>query len=210
MIAVLVADDHKIFRDGVRRILEDGGSMKVVAEAADSRQAIQLVGEHEPDVVLLDIRMPGRGPLETVQEIKTRSPKTRVLMLTAQPEDFFAVRVLRAGADGYLTKDAGSNELREAIRRVVQGRKYISPALAETIALSVDSDTAAAPHLSLSRRELEVMVKLAQGRTVQEIADELALSPKTVSTYRTRVLEKLHLSSNADIVRYAIRVGLVE
>lgn len=210
MIKVLVADDHKIFRDGLRRILEDGGMMGVVAEAADSRQAIQLVGEHEPDVVLLDIRMPGRGPLETVQEIKSRSPKTRVLMLTAQPEDFFAVRVLRAGADGYLTKDAGSEELREAIGRVVKGRKYISPALAETIAFSVDSDTAAEPHLSLSRRELEVMVKLAQGRTVQEIADELALSPKTVSTYRTRVLEKLHLTSNADIVRYAIRVGLVE
>jgi DNA-binding NarL/FixJ family response regulator len=207
MTRILIADDHTIFREGLRRVLQEHAEMEVVGEATGSRDAIALARELSPDLVLLDIRMPGRGALETVEEL--RRLECKVLVLTAQPEDHYAVRLLRAGAAGYMTKDQGAAQLIEAIEKVARGGRYIGPKLAETIAWSVAAKDGQ-PHEALSGRELQVLVAIASGQSVQQIADELALSPKTVSTYRSRVLEKLHLSTNSDLVRYALQAGLVE
>jgi DNA-binding NarL/FixJ family response regulator len=207
MIRILIADDHAIFRDGLRRVLAEHSGFAVVGEATGSRDAISQARELSADLVLLDIRMPGRGALETVEELCRLGCK--VLVLTAQPEDHYAVRLLRAGASGYLTKEQGAKQLIEAIEKIAAGGRYIGPKLAETIAWSVAPQEGQA-HEALSGRELQVLVALASGRSVQQIADELALSPKTVSTYRSRVLEKLHLTTNSDLVRYALQAGLVE
>ena len=210
MIRILLADDHQMFREGVRGLLEARPDMSVVAEAGTGEEALSQATEHRPDVVVLDVSMPGRGGLETVAELKKRNPRVRVLMLTVHPEDRFAVRCLKGGADGYMTKDNATDELITAIRKVHAGGKYVSPSLAENLVMSLDRDFGAAPHETLSDREFQVMRMLAAAQTVSEIAEELCLSVKTISTYRSRILEKLGLRNNAEIMQFAIEQNLVE
>ena len=210
MIRILLADDHQMFREGVRCLLEKRSDMTVVAEAGTGQEALTRASEHSPDVVLLDVSVPGRGGLETAAELKQRDPRVHLLILTAYPEDRFAVRCLKAGADGYLTKDHAFDELITAIRKVHTGGKYVSPSLVEHLVLSLDDDFGAPPHETLSDREFQVMRMIAAAQTVSEIADELCLSVKTISTYRSRILKKLGLRNNAEVMQYAIERNLVK
>lgn len=208
MIRIVVADDHPIIREGLKRILGGVEDLVVVGEAGSGPETLDLARRAQANVVLLDVSMPGRGGLETVQELKRLVPGVRILMLTVHPEDDFAIRCLRAGADGYLTKEAAPELLVEAVRKIHAGRKYVSPALAELLALNLDAGHEKAPHERLSARELEILRLIASGKTVGEIGTELHLSVKTVSTYRARILEKTGLKNNASIMRYAVEHGL--
>ncbi|HSR50212.1 MAG TPA: response regulator transcription factor [Acidobacteriota bacterium] len=209
MIKVLVADDHPVVREGLKRVIEKDSGMLVAAEAGTSQEVLDRLAAKRPDVVLLDINMPGRGGLEILQQIKTHYPSLPVLVISMYPEDQYATRVLRAGAAGYLTKESAPSQLVKAIRKVVGGRKYVSPTLAEKLAIDLGSE-AQFPHESLSDREYQVLCLLASGKTVSEIADELSLSIKTISTYRTRILEKMDLRNNVELARYALKHGLVD
>jgi DNA-binding NarL/FixJ family response regulator len=208
-IRIFIADDHPIVRQGLRRIVEGDAGMVMAGEAGDAQALLAALDTTAADLVLLDVSMPGSPFLDTLRELRTRHPSIRVLALSVQPEEQWAVRALRAGASGYLTKDHSPEQLLEAIRRVYRGGKYVSPALAEHLALQLDGGVERAPHELLSDREFEVMRRLGSGLTVSEIASELALSTKTVSTYRTRILEKMEFTTNADLVRYASRHGLI-
>src|ERR1700730_797413 len=210
MKRILIADDHAIFREGLRKVLEAAGGLSVVAEAATGEEALARARESRPDLVLADLSMPGRGGIETVQELKRRAPKVRILVLTMHAEDNFAVRCLREGADGYLTKDAGPEQLVLAVRKVSAGGKYVSPALAERLAFNLDTSFDRPLHEKLSHREFQVMRLIGAGRAASEIAAELHLSIKTVSTYRARILEKMDMRTNSEIMRYAIELGLGE
>jgi Response regulator containing a CheY-like receiver domain and an HTH DNA-binding domain len=208
-IRVFIADDHPIVRQGLRRIVEEDSGMTISGEAGDGASLLRALDSVASDLVLLDVSMPGGTFLDTLGDLRSRHPTVRVLALSVHPEDQWAVRALRAGASGYLTKDHSPDQLLEAIRRVYRGGKYVSPTLAEQLASQLDGDWERAPHEMLSDREFEVMRRLGSGLTVSEIAAELAISAKTVSTYRTRVLEKMGVTSNADLVRYAARYGLI-
>jgi len=208
MIRVLIADDHSIFRIGLKRTLESAPDMVVAGEAATGEETLVKARQSNPNVVLLDVSMPGRGGVETAQELKRVNPRVRVLMLTMHPEDQYAVLCLKLGADGYITKDVPPEVLIEAVRKVASGRKYVSSNLAERLATDLSGSGDRPAHELLSSREFEVMRKIAAGRTTGEIAAELHLSVKTVSTYRSRVLQKMNLKTNADIMHYAFRAGL--
>ena len=208
-IRIFIADDHPIVRQGLRRIVEADPGMAISGEADDAAALLAGLETKATDLVLLDVSMPGGLFLETLKELRTRHPTIRVLALSVHPEDEWAVRALRAGASGYLTKDHSPDQLLEAIRRVYRGGKYVSPSLAERLASQLDGGGQRAPHELLSDREFEVMRRLGSGLTVSQIAGELALSTKTVSTYRTRILEKMAVATNADLVRYAARHGLI-
>ena len=208
-IRILIADDHPIVRQGLRRIVEADAGMVISGEAGDVAALLGALQSTATDLVLLDVSMPGGLFLETLGELRNRHPSIRVLALSVHPEDEWAVRALRAGASGYLTKDHSPDQLLEAIRRVYRGGKYVSPTLAERLASQLDGGGQRAPHELLSDREFEVMRRLGSGLTVSQIAGELALSTKTVSTYRTRILEKMAVATNADLVRYAARHGLI-
>jgi DNA-binding NarL/FixJ family response regulator len=206
---VLVADDHAMVREGLKRILTQDEGIQVVAEAEDGSAALDRAREVDLDVVVLDMSMPGRGGLETLQELKRLWPSLGVLVLSMHPEDQYAVRVLREGADGYLSKESAAEELISALRKIHGGGKYVSPTLAERLAQTVERGFAGPPHEQLSTREFQVMVLIAQGRTVSEIGDELHLSVKTISTYRSRILEKMGMKNNAELMHYAIEEGIV-
>ena len=208
-IRIFIADDHPIVRQGLRRIVEEDPGMAIAGEAGDAATVLAALQSTAADLVLLDVSMPGGPFLETLKELRTRHPTVRVLALSVHPEDQWAVRALRAGASGYLTKDHSPDQLLEAIRRVYRGGKYVSPTLAERLAEQLDGGGERAPHELLSDREFEVMRRLGNGLTITQIASELALSAKTVSTYRARILEKMAVESNADLVRYAARYGLI-
>jgi DNA-binding NarL/FixJ family response regulator len=210
MIKVLIADDHQMFRDGLRRVLEDDKTLEVVAEAEDGPDTLDQSKKFRPDVVLLDVVMPGRDSLEIVEELKRADPSVRILMLTAHAEDQYALRCLRAGADGYMTKINAGTELIAAIRRIHGGGKYISAALAELLAQNIGRNSDKLPHETLSDREFQVLRMIGDGKTVSEIGNELHLSVKTVSTYRTRILEKTQLRNNAEIMRYVLDNGLAD
>jgi DNA-binding NarL/FixJ family response regulator len=210
MIRILVADDHTIVREGLKQILGDVSDMAVRDEAASSQEALAKVRADQFDVVLLDISMPGRSGLEILKEIKAERPHLPVLILSMHAEEQYAVRALRAGASGYLTKASAPDELIGAIRKVSCGRKYVSASLAEKLARELDIDTKKPPHETLSDREYQVMLMLASGKSVKEIADELCLSVKTISTYRARVMEKMNMKRNAELTLYAIQNGLVD
>lgn len=208
---VLIVDDHAVVRRGLEQILVDSLKEIVVGEASNAEDAIRLVDRQEWDVVVLDISMPGRSGLDALKEIKKIRPNLPVLILSIHPEDQFATRALRAGASGYLTKETAPEELVNAINKVVAGGKYVSAALAEKLAADLEKDLGGVPpHKRLSDREYEVLILIASGHTITEIAEDLSLSVKTISTYRARILEKTDLKSNADLVRYAITHGLVE
>lgn len=211
IVRVLITDDHAVVRRGLEQILADAYEDIVFGEATNAEQAIELVEHGDWDVVILDISMPGRSGLDALKEIKKLRPAIPVLILSIHPEDQYARRVLKAGASGYMTKESAPEELVNAINKVVSGGKYVSAALAEKLAVDLEiDDTGMLPHKRLSDREYEVLLLIASGHTISEIADKLALSVKTISTYRTRILEKTNLKSNADLVRYAIQNGLVE
>ena len=208
-IRIFIADDHPIVRQGLRRIVEADAGMVISGEADGAAALLAGLETKATDLVLLDVSMPGGLFLETLRELRNRHPSIRVLALSVHPEDEWAVRALKAGASGYLTKDHSPDQLLDAIRRVYRGGKYVSPTLAERLASQLDGGGQRAPHELLSDREFEVMRRLGSGLTVSQIAGELALSTKTVSTYRTRILEKMAVATNADLVRYAARHGLI-
>jgi len=208
-IRIFIADDHPIVRQGLRRIVEAGPGLAIAGEAGNAAALFTALRTIATDVILLDVSMPGGLFLETLRDLRGRHPTIRVLVLSVHPEDQWAERALRAGAAGYLTKDHSPDQLLEAIRRVYRGGKYVSPSLAEQLAKHLDGGGQRAPHELLSDREFEVMRRLGSGLTVSQIAGELAISAKTVSTYRTRILEKMAVATNADLVRYAARYGLI-
>src|SRR5207253_4457687 len=207
---VLVCDDHPIVRRGLREILEKAGAPVTVGEAASAAEGLALARKQSWDTVVLDITMPGRSGLALLKELKSERPHVPVLVLSVHPAEQYAVRVLRAGASGYLTKESAPEELLTAIRHIVRGGRYISPSVGETLADDLGRPADQLPHHGLSDREFEIMRRLAAGKRVSEIADQLHLSVKTVSTYRARVLRKLNLRTTADIMRYALKHGLVD
>jgi two-component system, NarL family, invasion response regulator UvrY len=209
MIRILVADDHAVVRQGVKQILADVQDMAVKDEAQNGAETLEKVLQHDYDVVLLDISMPGRSGLEVLEDIKNQRPKLAVLILSMHPEEQYAVRALRAGASGYLTKASAPNELIGAIRKVAGGGKYVTSSLAEKLADELEMDTQKLPHERLSNREHEVMLKLAEGKSVSDIAAELCLSVKTISTYRTRIMAKMGMKKNAELTLYAVHNKLI-
>jgi two-component system invasion response regulator UvrY len=208
MIRVILADDHGVVREGIKRLLEERNGITVVAEAGSGAELLAELRRTPTDVIVLDIAMPGPGIVETLRQVKALQPRARALVLTAHPESDYAVRVLRAGAAGYLTKDRSLDQLLEAIRRVYRGGMYVSPALGEALAARLGGEREE-PHGTLSDREFEVLKGLAGGDTLKAIAARMTVSPKTITTYRARILQKLGLRSNAELVRYAIEHGLM-
>jgi two-component system invasion response regulator UvrY len=201
---VLIADDHAVVRRGVREILEEAPLGLFVDEAGSAGETLRAVRDNAYDIVLLDISFPDGSGLDVLQQIHAHSPQTRVLLLSMYSEDQFARRALRSGASGYLTKDSTPNELVIALQRVIAGGKYVSQLLAERLADEIGQEVEKAPHETLSDREFQVLIRLGAAKSIQEIAAELSLSPKTVSTYRSRLLEKLNLVTTADIIHYVI------
>lgn len=210
MIKILIADDHAIVREGLKQILAETPDMVVADEASNGQEVLNKVWEKEYDVVVLDISMPGISGLDILKQLKSQRPKLPVLVLSMHPEEQYAVRVLRTGASGYLTKQSVPDELIMAIRKVSLGRKYVSSFLAEKLASDLGIETEKLPHETLSDREYQVMCMIASGKTVKEVADELFLSVKTISTYRSRILEKMKMTSNAELTHYAIKNKLVD
>lgn len=210
MIRVLVADDHPIVRRGLVQIFESVADIRVADEAADAAETLAKCATGRFHVVLLDLNMPGAQETEIIKQIRDLSPPPAVLVLSVHPEERYGLRALKAGAAGYVTKDAAPEQLQEAIRLVHKGRRYITPTLAQLLAEDLGRTTSAPPHELLSDREFMVMRMLAKGLSVSAIATELSLSVKTVSTYRTRLLRKMHMKNNAELTRYAIRHCLVD
>ncbi len=210
MIRVIIADDHALVREGLKKTLGEESNIQVVAEAKDSAEVQSRILDVEADVLVLDISMPGASGLSLLHHIVTSKKKLKVLILSMHPEERFAVRALREGASGYMTKESAPEELADAIRRIASGRKYISAVLAERLADDLQSDGTTVQHELLSEREYEVFLFIASGKTVSEIAQELSLSVTTVSTHRRRILEKMRLSNNAEIIQYAYANNLVK
>jgi two-component system invasion response regulator UvrY len=208
MIKVLIADDHAVVREGLKQILSEAPSVTAVVEAQDGQEVLEKVLSNKVDVVLLDITMPGGSGIEILTELKRLRPTLPVLILSVHSEEQYGPRVLRSGASGFVTKESPPEELLAAIRKVVGGGKYVSPKLAEKLASRLN-DTSQPVHERLSDREYEVLCKIASGKTVKEIAATLSLSEKTISTYRSRILEKMDLRHNADLIHYAVREELV-
>ncbi len=210
MIRILVADDHIVVREGVKQILSYLEDIVVEDEARDGQEALEKALRGDFDVILLDISMPGRGGLETLEDILKHKPRLPVLILSMHPEEQYAVRALRSGASGYLTKASAPQELIGAIRKVARGGKYVTASLAEKLAFELDSSSTKLRHETLSNREHQVMLMLASGKSVGEIAGELCLSVKTVSTYRTRIMEKMGMTKNAELTLYAVNNHLLD
>ncbi|MBI4333785.1 MAG: response regulator transcription factor [Chloroflexi bacterium] len=209
MTRVLVADDHPVVRQGIKQVLAETPDIIVAGEVSDAQGVLDQATKNDYDVVLLDISMPGGGGLDILGKLKSLKPRLPVLVLSMHPEEQYAVRALKLGAAGYLTKESAPDELVAAIRKVSTGHKYVSSSLAEKLALQLETDVQKLPHETLSHREYQVMVLVASGKTMKEVAAELALSIKTVSTYRSRILEKMRMSNNAQLISYAIRNSLV-
>lgn len=209
MLRILIADDHEIVRRGIRQILAEGLPFPEIEEAADTQSLIEKAVSGEWDIIISDLSMPGGGGLEAIKVIKKEKPKQPILIVSIYPEEQYAVRVLSNGASGYLNKDAATDELMKAVKALIGGRRYIQPAIAEKLTGVLQRQAGLLPHEMLSERELEVMMRLVEGRSITEIAGELAVSPNTVSTYRSRILQKMDLKTNADIILYAVKNGLV-
>jgi two-component system, NarL family, invasion response regulator UvrY len=209
MIKVFVADDHAVVRRGIKQILTDENDIEVSGEAANADEILSQIYKTETDILILDITMPGRNGLDVLIQVKQRKPELHILILSMHPEEEFAIRAIKSGASGYLNKDSVPDELITAVRKINSGGRYISASLAESIAFSLEKNSSDLPHENLSDREFQVMCLLASGNTLKQIAVELSLSVKTVSTYRTRILEKLRMKTNVELTHYAIRHRLV-
>jgi len=208
MIRILIVDDHTVVRSGIRHILSETTDISVEAEASSGHEALEQLRRIPVDMVLLDISMPDRSGLDMLKDFRAEHPEIQILILTMHPEEQYAVRALKNGASGYLTKDSAHSELIDAIRKISSGRKYITASLAERLAGMLDINIEQSQHEKLSNRELEVMLLIASGESMTGVADALNLSIKTVSTYKSRILEKMDLRSTADIIRYAIKNNL--
>ncbi len=210
MIKVLLVDDHDLIRTGIKRLLTDESAIKVVGEAESGETAITLARQATPNVVLMDVKMPGIGGLEATRKLLRIDPDIKILILTSCDEDPFPSRLLQAGAAGYLTKGCGVDEMIQAIKAVNVGQRYISPVIAQQLALKHLSDEDASPFDSLSERELQVMIMITSGQKVTDISDKLHLSPKTVNSYRYRLFEKLNINTDVELTHLAIRYGLLD
>jgi len=209
VIKILIADDHAVVRKGVRHILSELPDKFVAHEAAESTEVMEKIRKNDYDLVLLDIAMPGKDGLEALKEIKIEKPKLPVLILSMYPEEQFALRALKSGASGYLTKESIPEELIKAIQKIIKGGKYISESFSDELLVSIDRDIERLPHETLSDREYQVMLMISSGKTRKEIAEKLFLSVKTVSTYRTRILEKMFLKTNVDLTNYVNQHNLI-
>ncbi len=210
MIKILIADDHAVVRKGLKQILDETSDIVAADEAKNGQEVLEKVRKSDYDIVMLDISMPGRSGIEILKQLKDEKPEVLVLVLSMHPEEQYAVRALKAGASGYLTKDSAPDELIEAIRKISQGGKYITASLAEKLAFDLEIDSEKPLHETLSDREYEVMCKIASGKTIKEIAEELFLSIKTISTYRSRILEKMGMKNNTQLVHYALKNRLLD
>jgi two-component system invasion response regulator UvrY len=210
LLRILVADDHAVVREGLKQILSGMVGVTVSGEASDGVQALDQARKGDYDLVLLDIAMPGMSGLDVLKQLKSEKPDLPILMLSMYPEEQYAIRTLKAGASGYLAKESAPEELIAAIRKVCQGGKYVTSSLAEKLATYLKSDMERSPHERLSDREYQIVLMIASGKTVSEIAKELSLSVKTISTNRSRALEKMGMRNNAEITHYVIKNGLVE
>jgi DNA-binding NarL/FixJ family response regulator len=209
VITVMLADDHTLLREGLRRLLEQAGDISVQGEAANGAEALKLLEQRAWDLLVLDMSMPGRNGVDLIRQIKSGHPDVPILVLTMHGEQQYAIQAIKAGASGFLTKDIAAEELVQAVRKVAGGGRYLSPSLAESIAFDRQDNTGALPHLLLSDRELSVFRHLASGLNNSDIARRLFLSVKTVSTYKSRILVKMNLRNQTDLVRYAIRHQLI-
>ncbi len=210
MIKVLIADDHILIREGFKKILSSESDMLVVGEAKDAFEALEYLEHQCCDIIVLDITMPGKSGLDLLGDIRLRFPDIKVLILSMHDEESYALRALKAGASGYLTKETAPEELIRAIRKIIDGRLYISQNVAEQLAANLGGRKDQLPHESLSDREFQVLHMLAKGRSIGDIATTLSLSPSTVSTYRQRIAEKLHVHSTAEMILYAVNNGLID
>ena len=210
MYRILIADDHPIVRQGLKHILEESGYVRSIEEAETGREVVDKIRLSPFDVILLDISMPGMSGLETLEEIKKLNPSLPVLILSMYPEEDYAVRALKTGASGYLTKKSAPDELAKAIKKIARGERYISPALADFLAVNLTEDREKPLHESLSARELQVLRLIVAGKSIKEIAGEVSRSPKTISTFRSRILQKLDMKNNAQLFQYAIRNNLID
>jgi two-component system invasion response regulator UvrY len=208
MMRILIADDHTVVRKGLKQILLEAFKSADIQEVGDAEELVREALKGEWDVVITDLSMPGRSGLDALHQIKQHDPKLPVLILSIHPEEQYAIRVLKAGAAGYLSKDMASEELVNAVHRVLMGKKYISPSVAEKLASTLDLDEEKLPHEHLSDREFDVLKLIATGKSITEIATILSLSPTTISTYRTRILAKLNMKNNADLILYSLEQKL--
>jgi DNA-binding NarL/FixJ family response regulator len=209
VIRILVVDDHSVVRQGIKQIVADSPDIEIVGEAVSGQEALDLVRARAFDVVILDIAMPGRGGLDVLRELKAEKPALKVVVLSMYPEEQYAIRSLRDGASAYLTKGSPPEELILAIRTVASGKRYITPAVADRLATYIEDSSQRPPHETLSDREMEVLVLIGSGKQVSDIAEELNLSTKTVSTYRSRILLKMNMETNAQLIRYSLQHGLL-
>ena len=210
MIKLFVADDHPLVRKGIKEILEAEIDLKVIGEAANDQELLDGVQKTNPDVLITDLSMPGRGVLSALVDVKHLHPKLPVLVLTMHPEERFAVRALKSGASGYLTKDTSPDEIIKAVRTLASGKKYITTSLAEKLALELERDPEKQLHEALSNREFQIMCALASGKKVKDIAEDLSISIHTVNTYRARIMEKMNMKSVPELTLYAIEKHLIE
>jgi DNA-binding NarL/FixJ family response regulator len=210
MISLLVVDDHTLVRAGLCRIFKDEGDIEVVGETGSGREAVELCKRLKPDVVILDYGLPDTDGLDVTSQLIALGTGSKILVLTMYANEDFAIRLIRAGASGFVVKGASPDELLAAVRKVAQGRTYVSPAILEKMVSRMGMSETDAPEASLSDREIQVLVRLAKGATTREVSDELCLSVSTVETYRSRLLEKLNLRNNSDLTRFAIRRGLID
>ena len=210
MIKILIADDHELVREGLKKVLKSEMDMSIAHEAKDSVEVLKFLEKSTVDIILLDISMPGRSGLDILKDIKKFHPRLPVLILSMHAEEKYAIRALKAGASGYITKESAADELVKAIRKVVNGGKYISHSLAEQLASELITPSENLPHEALSDRELQVMCLIAQGVSVPQIAEQLSLSLSTINTYRFRVLEKMSMKTNAELIRYTLKHNLVD
>lgn len=210
MYRILIADDHPIVLRGLKQILEESGNVRKLTQVSSGEEVLAMIGEENFDIVLLDISMPGMNGIDTLEEIRKRKPSLPVLILSMYPEKDYALRAIKAGASGYLTKKSAPAELSNAIAKIVTGGRYISPALADLMASTLTENPNAPLHERLSNREFQVLRLIASGKSLKEIGGELSLSPKTIGTFRTRILQKLNLTGNAELVRYALKNELCE
>lgn len=210
MIKLLIADDHLLIREGLKKILREEPDILVVEEARNAQEVLDAARSKDLDLIVLDISMPGPSGLDVLTELRRLYPRLPVLILSMHPEDRFAIRALKAGASGYITKESAADELVKAIRKLISGGKYVSLDLAEQLAFSLNAETDRPPHETLSDREYQVMCMIAAGKKMSAIADELSLSVRTINTYRARILEKMKMKSNAELIHYSIEHKLVD